>query len=112
MALRKCFLIMLPLHVFLLITLDLYVYDIEIMAIIAEIMLVYLDYQNYMSLNKMFMLAEIALMTMSSFVALTHFERVFFAEEFSWFVLLSYISQYFVIQPFCIIFTVRKIQAH
>ena len=103
---------MLPLHVIFLITLDLYVYDIEIMAIIAETMLVYLDYQNYMSLNKMFMLAEIALMTMSSFVALTHFERVFFAEEFSWFVLLSYISQYFVIQPICIIFTVRKIQAH
>ena len=80
LALRKCFLIMLPLHVFFLIALDLYVYDIEIMAIIAETMLVYLDYQNYMSLNKMFMLAEITLMTMSSFVALTHFERVFFAE--------------------------------
>ena len=92
LALRKCFGMMFVLHIFLLLAFDIYVYDIEIMAIIADGILIYLNYLNYMNLNKMFIIGQGIIMAMSSFVALTHFERVFFADNFSWFVLLSYIT--------------------
>ena len=82
---------MLPLHFFLLLAFDIYIYDIEIMAIIADATLIYLDYLNYMNLNKMFIIGQMIIMAMSTFVALTHFERVFFAETFSWVVVISYI---------------------
>jgi hypothetical protein len=97
LALRKCFAMMLPLHVFLLLALDIYIYDIEIMAIIAEVTLIYLDYLNYMNLNKMFMFGQIIIMAMCSFVALTHFERVFLADSFNWLLIISYVLQFFII---------------
>ena len=112
LALRKCFMIMFPLHFIMLFVFDFYVYGIEFIAILVDFCLLYLDYLNYMSLNKMFLYLQIGIMSMSSFIALTHFQRVFLRDHFDWLVIFSYILQYFIVNPACAFYTFKKIQIH
>ena len=61
LELRKVFKIMFFIHIVFLIVADIYAYSIEIMLIIADIFLIWLDYYNFMTLNKITIIAECGL---------------------------------------------------
>ena len=78
--LRKVFVFMGPIH-FCLIFADIFAYDVEVMALLADIFFVWLNFFNYMSLNKLFVGTQLAFYLILFFVSLTHFQRVAEAGE-------------------------------
>ena len=70
--LRKIYKIMFFIHIAFLFLADFYAYNIEIMLIIAEIFLIWLDYYNFMTLNKITVLIEIGLQGFIIIVSLSH----------------------------------------
>ena len=76
---------------FFLIIVDSYVYDVEFMAFIGDFILLWMNFVNYMSLNKILIAVQSICMGMFSVIALTHFQRVFLQGELDWLVVFFYI---------------------
>ena len=71
--LRKLFTYFLPMHLCLLFFIDYKVYGLEIMVIIIDIYFVWMNFYNYMTLNKITISIQAGSLLMFSMVALTHF---------------------------------------
>ena len=69
MALRKCFVIMLPVHALFIVS-DIFIYEVHIFAILMDSMLLWLDFFNYMTLNKIFVGVELGAHGLISVMAL------------------------------------------
>jgi hypothetical protein len=80
LALRKCFKIFAPAHIIFLFF-DIYMYNLEIPAIIFDAVMLYANFYNYMVLSKPTIGAEIGLYVLATFVSLTHIKRVLFEAE-------------------------------
>ena len=76
-ALRKALGVMMPVHLIFLFS-DFYFYDFELFAIIFDIIFIWLNFYNYMTLNKIVTLIEIAVYVLAVIIALTHLTRVLF----------------------------------
>ena len=76
-SLRRLFLIMFPCRLLIIIGCDIMAYKFEIMSLIIDIILLFLDYNNYMRLDKVFILCECLCMLLTSLIALSHIQRIF-----------------------------------
>ena len=95
--LRIVFLVMMPVHIGLLFV-DFIIYNFEIPIIIVDMMFVWLNFVNYMTLNKIMIFVELVLYFLASFTSLSHTKRVFIDQD-SKVVCLAFILQFFVIYP-------------
>lgn len=84
---------MIPLHVFFLFT-DIYFYEIEIGAIIFDVILLWMNFYNYMTLNKIVCGIEAVTYAFVFVIALTHMKRVLFEID-TWTPMWMYFLQYF-----------------
>ena len=87
--LRQVFYIMIPIH-FLLLFVDFVVYNIEISILLADFFMIWLNFYNYMTLNKITCGIESILYVIIFLVSLTHMKRVVFDQE-EWLTLFFYI---------------------
>ena len=71
MNLRESFIFFFFLHLIFVIT-DFIVYDIEVLAIIMDICLVWADYNNYMLLNKVIIIGELFALSIYTIAAISH----------------------------------------
>lgn len=69
-ALRKLLIIMMIAHIFLLVFCDLYAYNFEVIGIIVDTLLIWLNYVNYMTLHKLFCIAHIMILAAQPFQAI------------------------------------------
>ena len=72
MALRKCFVIMLPVHAMFIVS-DIFIYEVHVFAILVDSFLLWLDFFNYMTLNKIFVGVELGAHVLVSVIALSWF---------------------------------------
>ena len=86
---RKCFTVMLPIHVIMLLLLDIWIYQVEIMSMVIDIVLIWLDFHNYMTLNKITIGFEVIVLLMTSIIALSHVQRVLMVDQIDMWVVLS-----------------------
>ena len=70
--LRKIYKIMFFIHIVFLLLADFYAYNIEILLIIADIVLIWLDYYNFMTLKKITILIGCGLQGLVVIIALSH----------------------------------------
>lgn len=63
---------MFPVHAFFIVS-DFLVYDVHIFAIILDSVLLWLDFYNFMTLNKLMVGIELGLHGLISVIALSHF---------------------------------------
>ena len=103
---------MMPVHMFVLLIIDIFVYSFELFAIIMEVILLWLAFYGYMTLNKVTTGAYVGLLLMSSVVALTHSQRILLSESTSIFMIVAYIIQYFVIYPVAASLIAKRLKAH
>jgi hypothetical protein len=64
-------------HLAFLFVADFYAYNIEIMLIIADIALIWLDYYNFMTLKKLTIIIECSLQGLVIIVSFSHAQRLF-----------------------------------
>ena len=112
LALRKMLMYMMPVHMFVLLIIDIFVYSFELFAIIMEVILLWLTFYGYMTLNKVTTGAYVGLLLMSSVVALTHSQRILLSESTSIFMIVAFIIQYFVIYPVAASLIAKRLKAH
>ena len=94
---------MAPIHALFIIS-DFLVYDVHIFAIILDCALLWLDFYNYMTLNKLMVFVEIASHGLISVIALSHCQRVFIDSP-NFYLIVVYVIQYFVCYPIFVIYT-------
>ena len=112
LKLRQCFKIMFPIHIFLLIFCDMFWYEFEIMSLLIDLVLIWMDMYNYMTLNKIIIGSEIALIILTVLMATSHLQRIFTDPDISWTVTIIYLIQFFVLNPICAIITGKNFKAH
>ena len=98
-ALRKMTQILIPVHIFLLFT-DIFIYDFEISSIIFDVIFLWLNFYNFMTINKIVLGIEVLLYGIAVLIALTHMKRVMFEVD-SISPKLMYFTQYLVAYPVC-----------
>lgn len=69
---------------------DFFIYDIEISAIVFDVIFLWLNFYNYMTLNKIVIGIQVALYALAVLIAMTHIKRVFFDIDY-WTPLVVYI---------------------
>lgn len=77
---------------------DFWIFNFEISSIVFEVIFLWLNFYNYMTLNKIVVGIEVALYALAVLIALSHFKRVFFDIE-SWAPMWMYLVQYLVVYP-------------
>jgi len=77
LRLRKVHGWMIFVHLAFLLFIDNYFYGFELMTYIWDFILVWFNFYNYMTLNKLIVGAQVVVQIMGTFIALTHFQRVF-----------------------------------
>ena len=70
--LRKIYKILFFIHIVFLLLADFYAYNIEILLIIADIVLIWLDYYNFMTLKKITILIGSGLQGLVVIISLSH----------------------------------------
>ena len=85
---------MMPVHLVFLVT-DIFVYDFELFAILFDVVFLWLNFYNYMTLNKITVIIELVAYALAVVIALTHLTRVMFDQP-EWTPLFIYILQYIV----------------
>jgi hypothetical protein len=92
LALRQAHGVLFVAHVCFLIT-DCWIYAFEISAIIFDLAFLWLNFYNYMTLNKIVIGIQLGLYALAVLIALTHFKRVAVDTEY-WAPLWVYLTQY------------------
>ena len=97
-------------HIAFLIIADFYAYNIEIMLIIADIILIWLDYFNFMTLKKITIIVECSLQGLIIVVSLSHAQRLFSgdADRIS---VLFYFLQFLIVYPLSLALILLKFSA-
>ena len=108
--LRTVFFVMIPIHICLLFV-DVIIYQIEIPIIVVDLIFIWLNFVNYMTLNKIMTIAELLLYFMTIITSLSHTQRVFLDQK-SMVVSLCFIFQFFIIYPIALIVGANKFVKH
>ena len=95
--LREVFKVMIPVHIVLFFV-DIYVYHLEIAIMIVDFLMVWLNFINYMTLNKVTCIIECVIYLLTWLVAFTHLKRVLMEQE-EWLPVFFYIIQFWIIYP-------------
>ena len=88
---------------------NIYIYSFEVMLIVADVAIVGLDVYNYRQVQKVPILVEVILLAFTSVVALTHFQRVFFADKVYGIVIIFYLVQFFLINPILVALMAKRL---
>lgn len=83
----------------------------DILLIISDVILVWLDFYNYMKLNKICVAVEVIIHLFTTLVAITHIQRGF-SEDISNFMVYLFIVQMFIIYPVITILMGKRLNAH
>jgi hypothetical protein len=86
---------------------DIIAYDVEVILIIADFILIWLDYYNFMTLNKLTVLIEIVFQFGVSVISISHIQRLF-QDDATWISIFFYILQFIIIYPFFGYFLIDK----
>jgi hypothetical protein len=71
---RWCFVLLAPFHLVCLLYIDVYMYNFEIAAIIMDMAFLWMDYFNFMTMNKLIMCFQVGAMGATCLIAIfTHF---------------------------------------
>ena len=81
------------------------------MSLIIDITLIWLDFHNFMTLNKMTCTMEVLLLCLTTLMALSHLQRVIIS-DFDWLSISVYLIHFFLINPVCFLNTAKKLGAH
>ena len=82
----------------LFILIDIFVYG-EVLILIADVVLLWLDFYNFMLLNKICIIVEVVLQALISLIAVTHIQRGLQSEEISESTMALFVLQMFVSYP-------------
>ena len=86
---------------------DIIAYDVEVILIIADFILIWLDYYNFMTLNKLTVLIEIVFQFGVSVISISHIQRLF-QDDATWISIFFYILQFIIIYPLFGYFLIDK----
>merc|ERR1712086_597457 len=97
-------------HVFFILS-DIFIYDLEILILIADLLFLWLDFYNFMILNKIVILVEIIGHVMVSMVALSHIQRGL-ENGSTKLIVIVFILQFFALYPIFVIVAGRRLKVH
>ena len=109
-SLRKMFPVAATLHG-LFILIDIFVYG-EILILIADVVLLWLDFYNFMLLNKICIIIEVVLQALISLIAVTHIQRGLQSGQTSKTTVVLFIVQMFVSYPLLAFLIGKRFYAH
>ena len=89
-------------HLIFLLLADFYIYNLEILIIIADIILIWLDYYNFMTLKKITVLIGCGLQAIIVLVSVSHIQRIL-SGDLDWLLIIFYFLQFIVVYPFSLI---------
>lgn len=98
--LRKVFQIMIPVHI-VLIFVDIYVYHWELAIMIFDFFMIWLNFINYMTLNKITCIMECVFYLITILVGFTHIKRVLMEQE-EWLPVFFYAITFWIIYPYAL----------
>mgnify|MGYP006893287259 CR=1 FL=1 len=102
--------VLLPVHFIFLIT-DWFIYEIEIAALVFDLLFLWLCFFNYRTLNKIMVGVQCALYPIAFLIALTHLKRVV-TEIDSWPPILLYLIQYIFVYPVSALYIADRLYKH
>jgi hypothetical protein len=70
--------ILIIVHLFLLLGVDFFIFEFDVFVIVADSILLWLNFVNYMTLNKITCGINCAIYPVCTLIAISHFQRVFF----------------------------------
>ena len=94
-SLRKCFIFIGPLQVFLVLC-DIFIYEFEIPILVMDMVMLWLCFYNYMTLNKITIAFQILGYILATFMSFSHLERVIKASVY---VKWAYLIQFIILYP-------------
>jgi hypothetical protein len=89
-----------------------HVYHFEVFTIVFNILLLWLDFVNYMTLNKLSCFLQIGLLYLSTLIAISHAQRVFVREPVNGVLIFCYVLQFFITNPMQATGNLRALRAH
>ena len=98
------------LHVFFILS-DIFIYDFEVLILITDLLFLWLDFYNFMIINKVVILVEVIGHLMVSMVALSHIQRGL-ENGATKLIVIVFILQFFALYPIFVIVTGRRLKAH
>jgi len=110
LSLREVFPVMAGLHIFFILS-DIFIYNLEILILIADILFLWLDFYNFMIINKVVILIEIIGHLMVSVVALSHIQRGL-ENGATKLIVIVFVFQFFAMYPIFVIITGRRLKLH
>lgn len=109
-ALRKLFPVAGIIHALCLVS-DIWIYG-EILIIIVDFILVWLDFYNYMVLNKILIAIEVGIQVMVPMIALTHIQRGLQDPDTTVVTMIIFILQMFVFYPLIAALMGKRLNTH
>lgn len=86
--------ILMGVHIFLLTVIDIFIHNWDIVIMVGDAILLWLNYYSYMTLNKLACAVNIVVYVMFSVIAVSHIERIF-SGELDWKIIVTYFLQFF-----------------
>ena len=108
LALRRCFQLLMPVH-FGLLFVDWIIYDIEYFSIFLDVVFLWLSFYNFMTLNKIMMIAQIGIYLLAVVISISHLKRIFM--DPGWHIPV-FLLQYLILYPASAAILLRKFKAH
>jgi len=97
-------------HTFFILS-DIFVYDLEVLILIADVLFLWLDFYNFMLVNKVVILVEVIAHIMVCTVALSHIQRGL-ENGATKLIVVIFIMQFFMLYPIFIVITGRRLKVH
>lgn len=110
LKLRKTHLALIPFHVVAFFV-DFIIYDYEIFSILFEMLFIWMNYYNYMTLNKLIIGAEVLTYALCFVISLTHAKRVLYDIN-TWTPMWFFMVHYWIIYPLAGITVGRRLRSH
>ena len=108
--LRQVYKVMIPIHVFFFFV-DIYVYHLEISIMVVDFLMAWLNFINYMTLNKITCIMEATFYLMTCLIAFTHIKRVLMEQE-EWLPVFFYAAQFWIIYPAALFCGLKRLFYH
>ena len=99
-----------PVH-FVFLFVDFIIYEIEIAAMLVDFFMIWLNFYNYMTLNKITCGIECGIYIITVLFGLTHFKRVLLEQPY-WLPLIFYVIQFLMIYPVAFFFSTKRLILH
>ena len=111
LKLRQVHYVMFFIHLFCLCIVDVYIHEWEIIIMVADTILLWFNFYNYMTVNKITSGINAVLYGVFTLVAWTHLQRILFGDE-SWSVILFFFIQFFGAYPAGCYFVASRLLNH